>query len=109
MSKEKQGMKEELKVVIEKAYAECRAIMLKHKGTWTSHGRSANMAFRALEVSCRKLGIPTPPLKQRPESVGNYVYNEQLQSEQPQSEPREFIATSEQQPRTRKSRKNDAI
>lgn len=103
-------MKDELKVVIELAYSECRAIMLKHKGTWTSNGRSANMAFRALEVACRKLGIQTPPLKQRPESVVNYVYNEQDQSEvQPMEEPRDFVATPERIPKTRKSKKNDAI
>lgn len=102
-------MKDELKVVIEKAYSECRAIMLKHKGTWTANGRSANMAFRALEVACRKLGISTPPLKQRPESVVNYQYNEQPQSEQPAKEQSDFAATSETMPKARKTRKNDAI
>lgn len=102
-------MKDELKPIIEKAYAECRVIMLKHKGTWTANGRSANMAFRALEVACRKLGIHTPPLKQRPESVVNYQYNERPQPEQPTKEQSDFTATSETMPKARKNRKNDVV
>lgn len=103
-------MKDELKPIIEKAYAECREIMIKHKGAWTANGRSANMAFRALEVACRKLGIHTPPLRQRPESLtAEYQYNEQPQPEQPTKEQSDFAATSETTPKARKSRKNDAI
>lgn len=107
----KDGMKEELQAVIAVAYEQAREIMLKHRGQWTANGRSANMAFRALEVACRKLGIPTPPLAKRPESVVRYEYNaqEQLQEEQ-SAQDRDIIATSEKSlPKPRKSRRNDAI
>ena len=109
--KKKEGMKEELRVVIEAAYIQCRAIMQAHRGKWTANGRSANMAFRALEVACRKLGIPTPPLAKRPESVVRYEYNAQEQPQEEQSaQDRDIIATSEKSlPKSRKARRNDAI
>lgn len=107
----KDGMKEELQAIIAVAYEQAREIMLKHRGQWTANGRSANMAFRALEVACRKLGIPTPPLSKRPESVVRYEYNAQepmTTNDTPQD--RDIIATSEKQaPKPRKARRNDAI
>lgn len=107
---DKQNMKEELKPIIENAYAACREVMIKHKGKWTPAGRAANMAFRALEVACRKLGIDTPPLAKRPESAIVYKYNEQAQPDKPNSATKDIIATSETAPKTaRKSKKNDII
>lgn len=62
-------MIEELKAIIGEAYAKAREVMQAKKGTWTKHGRKANMAFRALEVACKKLGIDTPPIYKIPEST----------------------------------------
>lgn len=109
--KKEEGLKEELHAVIAAAYAQCREIMLKYKGTWTRSGKNARMSFRALEVACRKLGIPTPPLKKRPDSVIRYEYNAQeptTTNDTPQD--RDIIATSDKQaPKPRKARRNDAI
>jgi hypothetical protein len=108
-SMKEQGMKEQLIAVLQPAYEQARAIMQAHRGKWTANGRSVNMAFRALEVACRKLGIPTPPLAERPQSVIRYEYNAQDAPQQDDTPgEKDIIATSENTPK-RKSRRNDAI
>ena len=103
-------MKEELKAVIAEAYAKARDIMQAKKGTWTKEGRATNMAFRALEVSCRKLGIDTPPLHKRPQSKGaEYKYQPTNEPEAKLQSTSDFIATEETNTPKRKSKKNDLI
>lgn len=103
-------MKEELKAIIEAAYAQAREVMQAKKGTWTKEGRATNMAFRALEVACRKLGIDTPPLHKRPDSVKHdYKYNKVEQLPTQDESTSDFIATQEEKPKRKSKKANDII
>jgi len=90
-------MKDELKAIIEAAYKEARDVMQAHKGKWTANGKKANQAFRALEVACRKLGIPTPPISKRPDSTEQvFRYGEPQAQDTPttQDTAGDYIANS---------------
>lgn len=98
-------MKDELKAIIEKAYSECREVMLKHRGKWTANGRRANFAFRSLEVACRNLEIPTPPLKRIEVSKVSQEAKPLSQDLEPDEQKGgDFLADNENKPRKRTRR-----
>ena len=101
-------MKEELKAIIEAAYIEARKVMEEHKGKWTINGKKANQGFRALEVACRKLGIPTPPISKRPNSapqVFDYGDTESTDTPTTQDTTGDYIANS----KTEETPKQDVL
>lgn len=102
-------MIEELKAIIGEAYEKARVVMQAHKGNWTKNGRKANMAFRALEVACKKVGIDTPPINKRPASMPQtFMYKPVKQEPYTVTTTGDFIAQSEDTPATTAKRTTKA-
>ena len=77
---------------------QAREVMAKHRGKWTANGKSATRAYRSLEVACRMLGIPTPPIAKRPPSNEQpYQYQAQESQVEGPTAQGDFVANTREQ------------